>query len=543
MRLLESLANTPAAVRAWRLKKLYSIVDADGALVAFSPNEPQRTFFRNMWYCNHILKARKLGFSTWIEIIYLDDLLFSPDGLTAGIIDYTIEDAEAKLAMMWFAYQHLDDPLLHPDTWLLGRAIKQEVPCLNSARRLKFGNGSIAKCSTSLRGATPQRIHISELGKTAMWAPIKAREIINGAMNSMTPGNVRNIESTHEGARVGDHYRLLNQCMRHDPKTLSVIQSRFHFFPWFLDQRYRLVAPGANLRPETVKYFKRLADEHDIILEFEQMLWYDHKVLEQGHGMKKEFPSTPGEAFEAIAEGAIYGLQMADLRVKGRMIEFGLEAVPPIYTFSDIGLSDYFSDWLIQPVGRFFLVLDWFETEGLPGSAVPDHWLLWERKWGKPIGRHYLPHDADTRNPGTGKSYVGEIRAAGRQNVVVVPRTPDVWLGIGFVRDVLPHCWFNTACCDVARNRDGSEHQAEDSQEDYPSGVACLEGYCKDTGVAAGMRLREMPKHDLFSHSADAFRTFAEARVRNLIDLPGQERPAKPPVSGGFHRKPTAKAR
>lgn len=243
--------------------------------------------------------------------------------------------------------------------------------------------------------------------------------------------------------------------------------------------------------------------------------------------MKKEFPSTPGEAFEAIAEGAIYGTQMADLRAAGRICDFGLEANQPIYTFSDIGLSDYYSDWLIQPVGRYILVLDWFEAEGIPGSAVPDHWLRWENKWGKPIARHFLPHDADTRAPGSGKSYVTEIKDAGRHSITVVPRTPDKWLGIGYVRDILPHCWFNKQFCDVSRNRDGSIHEPTDSQEDFPSGVACLEGYSKDGGAAAGMRLREMPKHDLFSHSADAFRTFAEAWRRGMINPDTSQAPPK----------------
>ena len=118
--------------------------------------------------------------------------------------------------MLRTAWEHLDNGDLHPLTWRLGKLIKKAVPLLSpSSRKLAFGNGSVARCSTSLRGTTPQRVHISELGKTAIWAPIKAREIINGAFNSLTPGNVRNIESTHEGGKMGEHFRLLNNAMRH----------------------------------------------------------------------------------------------------------------------------------------------------------------------------------------------------------------------------------------------------------------------------------------------------------------------------------------
>jgi hypothetical protein len=523
---LDFLANTPLASREWRLQNLYTIRDADGILVPFNPNLAQRGFWNRYWYCNHVLKARKLGFSTFIEIIYTDDLIFTPSGLTAGIIDYTIEDAESKLAMMRTAWENLDNGDVHPDTWQIGGAIKKAVPLIESAaRKIKFGNGSAARCSTSLRGTTPQRIHISEPGKTAIWAPIKMREIINGAFNSMTPGNFRNIESTHEGGRSGDHYRLLNQCMRLDPDNLSTIQSRFHFFAWWQDPRYVLPTGGHRIRPETVRYFAELAKNHGIQCTPEQILWYDHKQLEQGHGMKKEFPSTPGEAFEAVFDGAIYGTEMANLRAAGRILDFGLEAQLPIYTFWDIGLSDYTAIWLIQPVGRHFLVLDWFEAEGKPGSAMPDQMLLWERKWNKPISAHFLPHDADTRAPGTGTSYAGELRLAGLQNITVVPRTPDKWLGIGYVRDVLPHCYFQKTHCDTSRNSDGTPHAPDDSREDFPSGVACLEGYQKDVSAKASTHLREMPKHDLFSHSADAFRTFAEAHRRGLINPASSHKP------------------
>lgn len=529
--MIAQLQNTPLASRAWRLCNLYTIRDAFGELVPFVPNEAQREFYNRMWFCNHILKARKLGFSTFIEEIFADDLIFQA-GLGVGIIDYTIEDAESKLAMLRVAWENLDNATLHPDTWRYGEVLKKAVPLVSaSTRKLQFGNGSSAKCSTSLRGATPQRVHISELGKTAIWSPIKAREIVNGAFNSMTPGNVRNIESTHEGGKLGEHFRLLQTAMRNDDANLSTIQSRFHFFAWFKDPRYILTTGAHVLRPEMVTYFERLQTESGIILTPEQKLWYDHKHREQGHGMKKEFPSTPGEAFEAIAEGAIYGTAMANLRAAGRIADFGHEATYPLFTFWDIGISDYTAVWLVQPVGRWFLVLDWFEAEGLPGSAMPDQMTRWEQFYRKPITTHYLPHDAETRSPGDGNTYVATLRAAGLHNLRVVPRTPDKWLGIGYVRDVLPHCWFHKTHCDTSRNRDGTRHHPDDTQEDFPSGVACLEGYSKDTSPGTA-NLREMPKHDLFSHSCDAFRTFGEAYRRGMLEHAG-DAVVKPKAVGG----------
>ena len=521
------LASSQLASREWRLLNLYTIRNADGVLEPFTPNLAQRAFYNRYWYCNHVLKARKLGFSTFIEILFLDDLLFTP--LRAGIIDYTIEDAQTKLSMLRTSWENLSNGDIHPDTWRIGEAIQKAVPMQSSSRHIKFGNGSEIRCSTSLRGETPQRIHISELGKTSIWAPIKAREIVNGAFNAITPGSVRNIETTHEGGKVGENFRLLNNCMRLDDHNLSPIQSRFHFFPWYLDPRYRIHQPGASIRPEIRKYFKRISRElPNVTFTHAQILWYDHKHLEQGHGMKKEFPTTPGEAFEATFEGSIYGTQIADLRAAGRITEFLPEANYPIYAFWDIGLSDYTAIWIIQPVSRHFLVLDWFEAEGLPGSAMPDAVRQIEARLGRNIATHFLPHDAETRDRGTGKTYVSVLKEGGLHHIRIVPRTPDVWLGIGYARDVLPHCWFNSAKCDVSRTRNGRPRDPEDTgEEEFPSGLACLEGYAKDTGAAATMRLREMPKHDLFSHSADAFRTFAEAFRRGLIEPHGQSDPTK----------------
>ena len=520
---LIDLRNTPAASRAWRVSNLYTIRDADGRLVSFGPNFPQRRFYNNLWYCNHVLKARKLGFSTLIEILNLDDLLFTTTGLSAGIIDYTIEDAESKLSMMVTAYEHLDDGDIHPLTYKLGALIKKAIKLESRAtRKLQFSNGSRAQCSTSLRGSTPNRLHVSELGKTAVWAPIKAREIVNGAFNSMTPGNVRNIESTHEGGKVGEHYRLLQNCMRQDPATLSEIDSRFHFFPWFEDPRYVLPYHGQPIRPEILKYGDRLTREIGIKLTPAQLFWYDRKHLEQGHGMKKEFPSSPGEAFEAMAENAIYGKEMADLRAAGRICDFGQELSDPLFTFWDIGLSDYCSKWLIQQVGRHFLVLDWFETDGAGAGVHVDHIRRWEAKWGRPIAVNFLPHDANKRSPNDGKSFLQTLIEAGLANCRVVPRTPDVWIGIGHAREVLPHCWFNKTHCDTARIKDG---------EEFPSGIACLEGYQKHLNPA-GTTIREMPKHDLFSHSADAFRTFGEARHLGMLEAAHSPQ-VKPRTIGG----------
>jgi len=510
--LLKLLKSSPLQSREWRLQNIYTIRDAGGQLVKFKPNSDQRKFYNRFHNCNHILKARKLGFSTWTKILATDAMLFpwSNDGLSIGHIDYSLPDGKKKLKMIAEAYENLSNGTIHPDTYKLGETIQKAISLRAGKEELSMSNGSEAWCSTSLRGSTPQWLDISELGKTAIFAPIKAEEIRSGALNSITPGNVVNIESTHEGGEAGLHYELLDICMNADDSTLSEVDFRFHFFAWHNDPRYALPATG-KLRPEIAAYFARLSASHpELKFTPEQMFWYDRKQNVQKYAMKKEFPTTPGEAFEAIGQFAIYGKEMADLVAAGHITNFGMEKHSPIFTFWDIGLSDYTAVWLIQPHARWFLVLDWFEAEGQPGSSMPDQMLRWENKWNKPISAHFLPHDAETRSPNDGKSYKTALADAGLRNIIVVPRTPDKWLGIGYVRDLLPHCWFHSENCDTPREQDGRK---------LPSGVASLKGYHKQI-TPANKTLREQPEHDQFSHSCDAFRTFAEAHRRGMINAP-----------------------
>jgi hypothetical protein len=518
MGIADLISSGPMSSRAWRLCNLYTIVDDKAKLRAFDPFPWQRDFYNRLHYCNHVLKARKMGYSTFIEMLNLDDLLFI-GGLTAGIVDKGMDDAVKKLKMVKTAYDNLDNEELHPETWQIGRQIKRAVRIVRATtEELEFSNKSVFYCGVSLRGGTLNRLHISELGYTAINAPKKAQEILNGAMNAFTAGNRCDIESTHEGGKVGLHYNLLRKAIKRDDTQLTAMDFRFHFFPWYLDTRCDTLDRFA-IRPEIVEYFDKLSAELGRTFTHGQMLWYDRKEDLQGYGMKKEFPSTTGEAFEAMGDNAIYGKWMADLRGAGRIVPqgFQLHQELPVYTFSDIGLSDYLSTWLIQPAGQNILVLDWMEWQGLPGSKLNDKMLLWERKWDKVISAHYMPHDATRRSPNDGLSYQAALEAGGMKNIRIVPRTPDVWLGIGYGRDVLPHCWFHGPNCDTPRQHNGEEH---------PSGVACLEGYQIDVS-ATGNTLRELPKHDAFSHSADAFRTFAEAWRRGMINPSTNQAPPR----------------
>ena len=171
-----------------RLNSLYYIVDKAGKKTKFRLNWAQEELYKNMWYCNVILKARQLGLSTFVGLLFLDRCLFN-DNVSAGIIAHTREDAEKLFKRIKFSYDNLPD------------FIKDERKATtDSARELQFSNGSYLRVGTSMRGSTLQYLHISEFGKICAKFPEKAQEIITGSLNTLASGQYVFIESTAEGS-------------------------------------------------------------------------------------------------------------------------------------------------------------------------------------------------------------------------------------------------------------------------------------------------------------------------------------------------------
>src|SRR3546814_3906372 len=106
----------------WRLSNLYKIiikgddyaaVDDPGLVITFKPNDVQQQFLAALWYRNIILKARQLGVTTAIAILWLDTALFSKSPIRCGIIAHDKESAENIFReKVKFAYDNLPAELL-----------------------------------------------------------------------------------------------------------------------------------------------------------------------------------------------------------------------------------------------------------------------------------------------------------------------------------------------------------------------------------------------------------------------------------------------
>jgi hypothetical protein len=101
----------------WRLcsGQLYKIMvksdSGEGTVVPFRPNRAQRRLMGRLWHRNIILKARQLGFTTLVAIMWLDHALFNADQ-RCGIIAQDREAAEVIFRdKVKLAYNSLPDEI------------------------------------------------------------------------------------------------------------------------------------------------------------------------------------------------------------------------------------------------------------------------------------------------------------------------------------------------------------------------------------------------------------------------------------------------
>lgn len=471
------------ADRAWRLENLYYIEDKHGRVVLFKMNEAQRRLLADLHYLNIVLKARQMGFSTFILILALDCCLFNSN-FAAGLVADTKTNAQNLLARIKFAYERLPT------------AIKKVVGLTaNSTVKVEFTNGSGIDVGVSLRSGTFNFLHISEYGKICAKAPDKAKEVKSGTLNTLAPKQLCFIESTAEG-RAGDFYDKTNTARRvlDSGRALGDLDYRFHFFAWWQDPTYTLDTEVLLTR-EDGEYFEGLRTEHGITLTLGQRWWYVAKKAEQGDDMWKEFPSTPDEAFKAAKEGAYFGKELRALRLLKKIGNFPFVPGIPVNTFWDFGLGDNQTIWLHQEVAGEHRFPGYFEDSGM-GLG---HYFNWLDKWaalrGARWGVHYAPHDVDHRRQTTTAGQAETIKTMAASlgwKFTTVERNPVKTNSIQSIRTKLPSCCFDEAGA--------------------AAGIVHLENYARDWDDKLGV-WRNYPRHDEHSHGADGFMTFADGYV------------------------------
>lgn len=457
----------------WRLANLYWIVDESGRQVQFTPNAEQLDLLGNLHANNLVLKARQLGFTTLIDILALDQTVFTPN-YSSAIIAHGLREAEKIFRnKVKFPWEKLPE------------RVKALNPPVNiTASELVFRNGSSIYVGTSGRSGTLQFLHISEYGKICRRYPDKASEIKTGSLPAVHAGGLVFIESTAEGTG-GHFYEMVKEAEKRGERAPNEMEFKLHFYPWWRKASYRMDPDGVVLESDLIDYLNELEEKHAVILDDAQAAWYAVKRRLFKGDMKQEYPSTPEEAFAGAMEERYFAAEMALARKQHRVRNIPIMGGARVNLFLDLG-RDTTAIWFHQYGALEHRFIDYLQDTG----KTLEFYAREIQKKGYLLGNIYLPHD------GGDKSVVTDITAQAEMKrlfpgvrVRIVPRVSDRNIGINVARSKLAECYFHEANC--------------------AAGIEALENYRKKWNETIG-NWSDEPVHDKNSHGADAYRQFAQ---------------------------------
>lgn len=493
----------------WRISSgcLYQIMtkapEADDPeatnIVNFKPNRAQRTFLGRLWTRNVILKARQLGFTTLVCLLWLDHALFVPNQRCVMVAQDIPKATALFRDKVKFAYDRLP------------AAIRDRIPTLEMTKtQIVLANNSSVEVTNSARSGTVHRLHISEMGKIGATHPHKAREIVTGSFPAVPlVGGITIVESTAEG-QAGEFYNIASKALANaeSGKRLNPRDFRFNFFPWHDEAGYVMDEDQPETREDT-EYFTELEAITGKTITRKQRNWYiatrDADFSGDEEKMWQEYPSTPSEAWQVSLEGTYYAKQLSAARKQKRIGFFPHVDGVPVHTLWDIGSGDGTAIWLFQQIGQERRFIGFYEgwNEGY------SHYTGQLQALGYTWGVHHVPHDAGhiRQQAETVSAPVDSLRAlklGGEWKVV--DRVEDITHGINLTRAWFSGCTFDATAC--------------------KAGLIHLANYRKEWDENRGT-WKLKPLHDEHSEAADAFRQGAQGYTQRGVRDAGKKAPPR----------------
>lgn len=198
-------------------------------------------------------------------------------------------------------------------------------------------------------------------------------------------------------------------------------------------------------------------------------------------------------SFSAGLPGAYYAKTIDKLEADNRITAVPYNPQAQVHTAWDLGRNDQTAIWYIQRHGLGWAVIDYTVN-----TSVGIDWYVKEVR-AKPYnyGEHLMPHDAENEQLVSATGSIEQTaRGMGLTGIRIVPRTASVANDINEVRQILPLCWFDKG--------------------KTAKGIDALRSYRRiwDEKLRA---YRDQPLHDWASDPADAFRTFAIGKPRDVM--------------------------
>ena len=289
-----------------------------------------------------ILKARKLGFSTFAQGLLLQRTTLKPLH-KAIIVAHNATTAGAIVEMAELMYRHLpeipdDELLLKPP--IANRRRHKEIRFGSPERFLRWNEGELNAGQSSLlidtarefeagRGHTFSSVHGSEVG---FWPDLRRKlAALLNAVPSDDPDTLVLLESTANGH---NEFKLVwDRAAAGDSDFLPF------FAAWHEDPRYRRRFASAKQRENfEIANGEWGEDEPELVrlyeLEPEQLLWrrwaIDNLCQSDLNLFRQEYPSFPAEAFlstgQTVFGGVLIQKAIRDATAQPEPVKLGLKA-------------------------------------------------------------------------------------------------------------------------------------------------------------------------------------------------------------------------
>jgi hypothetical protein len=263
-----------------------------GRSAPLTANAVQQAFERRRGERNIVLKARQMGLTTWAAGRLFLKTITRPGTLTLEVA-HTQEAAEDIFRIVHRFLDHLPEKLRKGSLKTSRANVRQIVfPKIDSQYRVVTAGDRNAG-----RGLTVQNLHCSEL---ARW-PGDPAETLAGLRAAMTPGAELILESTPNG--VGG-------CFHEEWQKADETGMVRHFFPWWMEPRYRAQAV-----------------DHESLSEEERELWargildlgqiaFRRQIRADFRGLaRQEYAEDPESCFLATGE-SVFELAPIEARLK-----------------------------------------------------------------------------------------------------------------------------------------------------------------------------------------------------------------------------------
>ena len=481
--------------KEWRVNHLYQIRNKEGKLITFKRNNTQEHFNKNLHTRNLILKSRQLGFTTEEAIGALDEVLFTPN-IDVLLIAHNLEAGESIFSKkINFAWEKL-----HPTLKDLYEVDNKTSKTL----KFNFGNKGFSSIAvdTSGRSGTYQRVHITEFADLCKKYPKKVVDIIEGTIPAVPTTGRIDVESTSQGAS-GEFYEMFMDAWERGEPT-SPLQYKAHFYNWTWDaEELSKIKPIPFKEMDQREKFEEYARKHQLIDI--QITYYYQKWLslnKKWNSLKREYPTTPAEAFEAVAEGTFYGETLAIMEETGRITVVPHDRALKVHTAWDLGVGKNMTVGFFQrdTATSQLRMIDYLEGEG--SEALPEMIAKVLNKKAYIYGKHFGPHDLDATDISTGqtrKDYASK-------------------LGLKFtaVEDISLEDGINTAGLVLDR--------LVVDKEKCKKWIKSMKAYEREWDDKKGM-YRDQPNHNWASHGADMWRYAAIAEKKMTNETQNLNRP------------------